>query len=113
MNCLKCGKETQNNAVFCESCLQSAKAAPVKPGTAIHLPHREALPQEKKTVPRRHIPTPAEQILQLRGTIRWLAVTVAVLSVVLCLTAAMLIHTLSSPTDTGSDLGRNYTTIDG
>ncbi len=112
MNCLKCGKETQNNDVFCESCLQSAKAAPVRPGTAIHLPQREAPSQEKKPAPRRHIPTPAEQILQLRGTIRWLSIVVAVLSVVLCLTAAMLIHTLTTPADTGADLGRNYTTVD-
>lgn len=110
MNCLKCGKEAQGNNVFCPECLLDASAYPVKPGTALQLHPRNAA-AERKAVPRFRTPTPAEQIQQLRGSVRWLSLTVAVLSVVLCLTAAMLIHTLNTPAE-DKQIGKNYTTVD-
>lgn len=110
MNCLKCGKETQEAQVFCGDCLQIMDSYPVAPGTAIHLPHRESAAQEKKP-PRRRELTAAETISQLRGMIRWLTATVAILSVLLCLIAGLLIHTLDDPSGSGT-IGRNYTTTD-
>lgn len=93
MNCLKCGKETEDTQVFCSDCRQIMDNYPVKPGTAVHIPHRDTAVQEKKTTRRRE-PTAAETILQQRGMIRWLTVTIAILSVLLCLVAGLLIHTL-------------------
>ena len=110
MNCLKCGKETRGADVFCENCLQDARSYPVKPGTAIHLQQRDAVIAERKKTPLQIGPTPNEQIRQLRRTVRRLSLTVAVLSVVLCLIAALLIHNLSNSAE-GSDIGRNHTLI--
>jgi len=115
MQCLKCGKDTSGDHVFCDECLSVMREYPVKPGIPIQLPQRENRAAEKNPLPRREA-TPTEQINQLRTTIRWLLVTVAVLSVMLISTAAMLIHTLERNTvrpNTGnSDIGKNYTTTD-
>lgn len=111
MNCLKCGKETRGADVFCESCLQDARSYPVKPGTAIHIQQRDAVIAAHKKTPLHIGPTPNEQIRQLRRTVRRLSLTVAVLSVVLCLIAAMLIHTLSNPAE-DTDIGKNYTAVE-
>ena len=112
MLCLKCGKETAENQVFCDDCLEVMQAYPVKPGTAIHLPHRELPSHEKKPSRRQEAPQ-ADQLSQLRVLIRCLAATIAVLSVLLCATAAMLIHTLDRDSAfPGSAIGRNYTTAD-
>lgn len=48
MECLKCGKETKENQVFCSECKQIMEQYPVKPGTPIQLPKRAAPTQEKK-----------------------------------------------------------------
>lgn len=110
MNCLKCGKETSNGQVFCPDCQQVMQQYPVKPGTAIHLPHRDTAADKKQYDPRRE-PSRADTIAQLRRMIHWLTATVAVLSVLLLLTASMLIHTLDK-NSAANTIGRNYTTSD-
>ena len=40
MNCMKCGKTTTNEQVFCDDCLQVMAKHPVKPGTPVYLPQR-------------------------------------------------------------------------
>lgn len=110
MNCMKCGKETSGNQVFCDVCLESMQAYPVKPGTPVQLPPKRTPAQEKYTDPLDQEPTPAEQVRQLRRMIRWLTAIVAILSLLLCGTAVMLLHTLEEPAST--NIGRNYTTID-
>lgn len=109
MHCLKCGNETSEKQVFCDDCLAVMQQHPVKPGTAVHLPRRDSPPAEKKAPPHRREATPAEQADRLRGMIRWLTATIAVLSVLLLLTGSMLIHTLSKESAPRA-IGRNYTT---
>ena len=41
MYCLKCGRDTKSEQVFCNDCLAVMDAYPVKPDTAIHLPKRD------------------------------------------------------------------------
>lgn len=110
MQCLKCGKKTAGKQVFCDDCLLVMQDYPVKPGTPVHLPKREARAAEKKA-PVSRGPTPAEQLRSLRTTMRWLLGVVAILSVLLLFTAGMLIHTLQQDT-AQSNIGRNYTTAD-
>lgn len=111
MNCLKCGRKTSGNQVFCEDCLQMMQHYPVKPGTAIHLPRRDATFQEKKQHDRSREPSKEDTLLQLRRMTHFLTATIAVLSVLLLLTASMLIHTLDKEKPSSS-IGRNYTTAD-
>lgn len=76
MYCLRCGKETADNKVFCKSCLDSMEAYPVKPGQPIVLPNRPVPLPVKKS--RRAKPMNNEELLdslrhQLRLTGRlWL-----------------------------------------
>lgn len=105
MFCVKCGRETEDEQVFCEGCLQTMAQYPVKPGTPVHLPHRE---QKKKPTPRKRTLTAEEQVYQLKLTVKRLLTAVAILTVVLCLATIALIHTLldgqSAPVT-----GKNYT----
>ena len=110
MNCMKCGREISDEQVFCNDCLAVMDAYPVPPDAVVRIPRRAPRSPEKKY---REV-SAKEQILQLRSTIRWLVLTVTVLTVVLILTTAMLLHQLdkpSAPKPTGNPLGRNYTTV--
>lgn len=109
MSCLRCGKNTDEKQTFCSECLALMEKHPVKPGIAIHLPHRDSTPQEKKPVVRHREPTVAEQVEHLRKTVRWLLGMIAVLSVLLLLTAGMLLHIMGN-TPVSKDIGKNYTT---
>lgn len=111
MNCLKCGRETESEHVFCTACLEVMGAYPVKPGTPVQLPKRAIVPEQpkKKLHRRRNLP-PEEQVTHLRGAVRWLLATVALLAVALSIVAAMLIYELSQPhLPQPGGLGRNYT----
>ena len=110
MHCIKCGNETQDNRGFCDTCLQGMEKYPVKPGTAIQLPVRDAKASARKPARKQHALPPEELALQLRGRIRKLTVAVAILSLVLFVTAAALIHTLTRQ-ETDSNVGQNYTAI--
>ena len=38
MNCMKCGRETKEDAVFCEDCLDHMNRHPVPPNTLVYVP---------------------------------------------------------------------------
>ncbi len=105
MGCLKCGAATEEHQVFCANCQDTMQAYPVKPGTVVTIPAR---PSAEKKSPSPKAFTAKEQIARLRSMIRWLVVIIAVLSVLLCLTAVLLIRTLEKEAD-ASAIGRNYT----
>lgn len=111
MNCLKCGKETAEGQVFCPECQEIMAQHPVKPGTAIHLPQRDLIAQDRRQHDKARDPANADTLPQLRRMIHWLTATIAVLSVLLLLTASMLIHILSKDPSVNM-IGRNYTTSD-
>jgi hypothetical protein len=107
MYCLKCGKGTQEEHVFCDSCLEVMDRYPIKPGTPVQLPHRDSSTAPKKTS-RRRTYSQDELILQLRVTVRVLAV---------CLLATLLLlgyfiwrdlqpKKIEAPS---KEIGQNYT----
>ena len=109
MYCLKCGRDTAGEQVFCSQCLKAMEQYPVKPGTAIQLPHHEDAPFSRKAY--RRMPTAEEQLSHMGKTVRFLGLLVAVLSLLLCLTAGFLIHTLQDRPVMPGDMGRNYTAV--
>ena len=109
VNCLKCGKATKDGHVFCPDCQEQMAKHPVKPGAVIHLTQREVPLSDKKSAARSREDTPQDQLLQLRKMIRWLIATIALLSLLLCSAAGMLVHTLTEENATPA-IGRNYTT---
>ena len=112
MFCLKCGKETKGEQVFCDSCLQVMDAYPVRSDTPIHLPNREAHPSKKQVHRKKAIPL-EEQIQQLKGTNRRLALTVLGLILALGICAGAfayhLLNNASQPASNSSNNVKNYT----
>ncbi len=107
MACMKCGKETAGTQVFCEECLMLMEKHPIAPGTPVQLLPRPL--NHEKAAPRKRERTPSQTIADLQKLIRWLTITIAVLSLLLCATAGFLLHTLEKQSS-GSNIGRNYTT---
>ena len=109
MYCLKCGKETREEAVFCDACLAVMDRFPVKPGTPVQLPIRPAAPV-KKAAPRKRAPTPEERLLRLRRLVKWLALALVSTLLALALTVSLLVHTVSQAREE-DEIGKNYNTV--
>ena len=107
MSCLKCGKETEEDQVFCLHCQEVMQHYPVKPGTVIHLPNREIPVAEKKPV--RQKEEANDQLSQLKTLTRWLTAAIALLSLLLCISAGMLLQLLQDQSSKPA-IGKNYTT---
>lgn len=107
MNCLKCGKKTVDEHVFCDECLAVMERYPVKPGTPVHLPRHAFVPTNKKPAPRKRTLSQEEQIEKLRKRLRRSRLAGLVLLMVLCLAAVLLVREIA-----GEDIpviGQNYT----
>ena len=107
MYCLKCGKETQDEHVFCDHCLEVMDRYPIKSGTPVQLPRRENAAAPKKTS-RRRILSSEELIQQLRVTVRTLA---ACLLVALLLLGYFVWQYLQpkATEEPSKEIGQNYT----
>lgn len=107
MGCLKCGRATEQNQVFCPDCLKVMQANPVKPDTPVHLYRREVA--EKKAIQKRQV-KPEEQIQQLQKINRRLTIAVVALAIVfVSVTSALgflLYRSATSPA-----IGQNYNTV--
>lgn len=86
MVCMKCGRETAGEQVFCDDCLREMALHPVDPGTVIQLPtHKDAAPE--KNSGRRQELSPRELLRRQRRQVRYL--TAASLLLLLLLAAAI------------------------
>ena len=78
MNCVKCGRETENDSVFCSECLADMERHPVKPGVVVLLPQQEraARPVSRR---RQSVLSPEEQLTKLKKQVisLWLALILA------------------------------------
>ena len=107
--CLKCGKNTEGKAVFCQQCQEDMSRYPVKPGTVIHIPRRQAIPEKKNELYEEE--DKGRQVMRLQKTTRFLMATVALFSVLLMIMGFMLVRTLTEE-KAAAPIGRNYTTVD-
>ena len=109
MNCMRCGKNTEEKQFFCASCLQEMEKHPVKPGTVVQLPVRPAAPPvPKKQTPPSKTVTPEEEIEKLRGAIKILVLVLIAALAAFGITASLLIKTLGKTQEEAKPLGRNY-----
>ena len=107
MNCLKCGRETTAEQVFCENCLLEMEKYPVKPGTAVKLPSPREATTFRRTVKRRTI-SPEEQVRSLKKRVLHLTVALlACIALVLLLARPALSHLLEDH----YKKGQNYNVI--
>lgn len=107
MACLKCGRKTEDLQVFCDSCLQSMDASPVKPGTAVLLPSPKPQSAQKKQSHRKRALPPEEQVVHLRKALRRMYLCVGVLIIVLGMATALLLYEIQQ--QGAPVIGQNYT----
>ena len=107
MNCLKCGRETPAEQVFCEECLLEMEKYPVKPGTVVLLPRNRDAVSQKKAVKRRVLST-EEQLKAARKRIKALSVAfLLMLALVLLMVYPSALYLKSRQLK----IGQNYTAI--
>lgn len=107
MNCLKCGRKTVDEHVFCDECLAVMDHYPVKPGTPVHLPRHAFAQANKKPAQRKRTISQEEQIERLKKRLRRSRLAGLLLLVALCLAAVILVREFA-----GEDIpaiGQNYT----
>ena len=106
MNCMKCGRETENEQVFCQDCLQIMEKYPVRPGTVVLLPRRRET-TIKKTVKRHVIPAEEQiKILKKQILILWFILVFCIAAIVI-----MINPTLHYALDKHVPVGQNYSTV--
>ena len=107
MNCMKCGRETENEQVFCQDCLQVMEKFPVRPGTVVLLPRRREPSVIKKNI-KRHVPSAEEQVKILRKRVLTLT-----LLLIMCIVAIVLMYkpTMHYVLDEHVEIGQNYSTM--
>ena len=108
MYCMKCGKETENEQVFCKCCLEIMDKYPVKPDTHVHLPHRNEVPVAKKQSRRRGL-SAEEQIIHYKVLIRTLVALLGAVSVVLGIFIGLHFQQEKPVADEEAPIGQNYT----
>lgn len=92
MNCIRCGRETEDNQVFCTECLQDMEKHPVKPGTPIQLPVREPRTVTKRSSFRVAASKWEDQIFRLKYTIVWLVIIIILLAAALALCVCLMLQ---------------------
>lgn len=110
MHCVKCGKKTENEQIFCPHCLEVMEAYPVKPDAHIQLPTRSAAPAQKKSGRKRRTLNADEKIAYLRGKVRQQRALMIVLALALLATVGTLLWTVSKQEE--SNIGKNYTYVE-
>lgn len=107
MHCLKCGRETSEDAVFCQDCLLDMEKHPVDPNEVVLLPKRASSQVVKKTTRRRTIPV-EERLIRVKRRVRFLT---ALLILMTLLVAAMCYPTVLFFSRYRLRTGQNYTSI--
>ena len=107
MECMKCGRETQKNNVFCADCLAEMEKYPVKQDTPVVLPQRQ---QKERKNNQKKSTKPEDIIAQLQKRVRQLWIAVLILAVLLLAAGSALAVNLYRHS-TPDDLGSNYSTF--
>ena len=104
MACMKCGKNTENERLFCSRCLEVMEAYPVKPDVHIQLPVRGGESQPKKQARKQRKNSKDAKIATLRLQLRlmWVVVIALLLAMGILLLRGVKIPTAENP-------GQNYT----
>lgn len=106
MGCLKCGRDTEEGAVFCSECLLEMQRYPVRPGTPVVLPAQERVVPKK--APKRRTISPEDQIKGMKKRIRTLTVLWIATLLALAVLAVVCWRVLPRPQFRP---GQNYTAI--
>ena len=110
MNCMKCGRETKEDAVFCEECLEHMARHPVPANTLVYVPSEKDRAASKKHTVSHPVMTHEDQIKRLNRKVQTLSLLLALtvgVAIFLGLLSADALHELS----VSDFMGKNYKTI--
>ena len=107
MQCLRCGRETEEDHVFCFLCEAVMMKHPVKANAVVNIPERSV--RSRNVQPRRQ-QRPEEDTEQLHRTIMQLRLWVCMLMAALMLCVAALTWQELSRAD-GPTIGQNYSSV--
>ena len=108
MQCLRCGRETEGDHVFCFLCESVMVKHPVKPNTVVTIPERSA--RVRTSAPARKNVKTEEDTDQLHRTILQLRLWVCMLMAALMLCVGVLTWQELSREEKPA-IGQNYTSI--
>ena len=112
MNCVKCGRETEENQVFCRVCMDAAEKYPVNPATVVHIPVRKPEEELRRRVVKKKLPpTLSEQNEKLKKKVTRLRVAIVVL-ILICGLMGYAIGRATMELDFQRLLGQNYHTTE-
>ena len=108
LSCIKCGRDTVSEQVFCPDCLAEMEKYPVRPGTVVQLPLRKTSAGPKKQPSRKRSAPLEEQIRVLKKRCR----TLLLLTILFAAIAAALIYPAAQHLlNQHKKIGQNYTTV--
>ena len=112
MNCLRCGRETENQQVFCKACLDYMALHPVKSDTPVYLPVRKEkeAPRKQRRWHRRER-SAEETVVILRKRVRFLtAVTLILFSLLSAAVAGVWLAKEQGAEIPIPNIGQNFLT---
>lgn len=84
MSCLRCGRDTENQQVFCAACLEEMARHPVRSDTPVYLPVRKTREAPRKQYRWQRRERSAEEIIAiLRKRVRILTAACVILAMML------------------------------
>lgn len=107
LKCIKCGRETISEQVFCPDCQVEMQRYPVRPGTVVQLPPRQETSNVKK-VSRKKTISLEEQVESLKKQVRTLWLSLILVSI---LAVSLSIPTYQHWKEGQKKIGQNYTAV--
>lgn len=105
--CIKCGRETISEQVFCPDCQVEMQRYPVRPGTVVQIPVRNE-PGSAKKVTRKKTISLEEQVDSLKKQVRTLWLSLILVSI---LAAGLSVPTYQHWKEGQKKIGQNYTAV--
>ena len=114
MKCMRCGRDTTEQQVFCDDCLADMARHPVKPDVAVYLPVRKPSETQRKQNRHHKKELSAEELVPiLRSRIWILSAAVVILTLMLGAAAAGVWFANNPNTEKDiPNIGQNYQTVE-
>ena len=111
MNCMKCGRETKGDAVFCEDCLEHMDRHPVTANVLVYVPsEKDRAAAAKKHTTTHAVVSSEDQVKKLKQEVEVLRLLVIIFIMLSLFFGIFSMDTLSK-LKVSKLQGKNYTTV--
>ena len=114
MKCMRCGRDTTDQQVFCDDCLADMVRHPVKPDVAVYLPSRRPAEPQRKQIRHRKKDLSAEELVPILRSRIWILSAAVVILMLMLGAAAAGVWFANNPTTDEKipNIGQNYQTVE-